>query len=197
MNNLKKLKLELAKMLANFSETETDKGPLYSENDWISTTTPVYVFTEDGELVPAPDGEYSTPEITSTYKRQEVYTVSAGVVTDVKSINTSSETTETVPTPETPEVVAEMAEVVTEEAPVETVAEPDATTKILEMVQELVNEVTTLKSEMEALRSDLDQLKLDVDAMSTSMANLSEQRRTVSVNDKKNTSKEIHPVFGV
>lgn len=195
MNNLKKLKLELAKMLANFSEFETDKGPLYSENDWITATVPVYVFTEDGELVPAPDGEYNTPETITTYKQKEVYVVVDGIVTEVKSVNSMAETSTA--STETEEVVAEMAEEVVTETTTETPAEEDPTTKLIQMVKELVDEVTALKSEMEVLRGEFDQLKSDVTALTTSMANLSEQRRTVTVNDKKNTSKEINPIFSI
>ena len=197
MNNLKKLKLELAKMLANFSEFETDKGPLYSENDWITATVPVYVFTEDGELVPAPDGEYNTPETVTTYKQKEVYVVVDGIVTEVKSVNSMAETSTENTSTETEEVVAEMAEEVVTETTTETSAEEDPTTKLIQMVKELVDEVTALKSEMEVLRGEFDQLKSDVTALTTSMANLSEQRRTVTVNDKKNTSKEINPIFSI
>lgn len=196
MNKLKKLKLELAKMLANFSEFETDKGPLYSENDWITATVPVYVFSEDGELVPAPDGEYSTPETVTTYKQREVYTVVGGVVTEVQSVNSMSETSEESATEEAPVELAEVTPTETTETPTETPAEEDPTTKILGMIKDLVEEVTTLKSEMEVLKSEFAQIKSDLSALTTSMANLSEQRRTVTVNDKKNTSKEIHPVFG-
>ena len=195
MNNLKKLKLELAKMLANFSEFETDKGPLYSENDWITATVPVYVFTEDGELVPAPDGEYNTPETITTYKQKEIYVVVDGIVTEVKSVNSMAETSTA--STETEEVVAEMAEEVVTETTTEIPAEEDPTTKLIQMVKELVDEVTALKSEMEVLRGEFDQLKSDVTALTTSMANLSEQRRTVIVNDKKNTSKEINPIFSI
>ena len=195
MNNLKKLKLELVKMLANFSEFETDKGPLYSENDWITATVPVYVFTEDGELVPAPDGEYNTPETITTYKQKEIYVVVDGIVTEVKSVNSKAETSTA--STETEEVVAEMAEEVVTETTTEIPAEEDPTTKLIQMVKELVDEVTALKSEMEVLRGEFDQLKSDVIALTTSMANLSEQRRTVIVNDKKNTSKEINPIFSI
>lgn len=194
MNNLKKLKLELAKMLAKFSEFETDKGSLYSENDWITTTVPVYVFTEEGELIPAPDGEYSTPETTTTYKQKEVYVVVDGVVTEVKSVNTMAETSEVTPAEETTSTEATMAEEIPAEV---TPTEEDPATKILEMIQELVNEVASLKSEMEVLKSEFEQIKSNVSAITTSMANLSEQRRTVSVNDKKSTSKEINPIFSI
>lgn len=205
MTNLIKLKLELAKAMAKFSEFETDKGPLYSENDWITTAVPVYVYTEDAELIPAPDGEYTTPEIVTTYKNQEVFTVVDGIVTEVKSINSSSETSEVITTEvptevteETPAVLAEetpvVEEVVTEEVP----AEDDAITKLMKMVQTLVEEVTTLSTEMESIKSELAQYKADLTAITTSMANLSEQRRVISITDSNKTkSKDVHPIFGV
>ena len=94
MNKLTKLKIELAKVMAKFSEYATDKGLVYSEGDWVSTSTPLYVFDENGTMLPAPDADYQSPERTSTYKYKEIWTVVDGVVTAVQSISTSEETTE-------------------------------------------------------------------------------------------------------
>lgn len=185
MNKLTKLKIELASVLAKFSEFQTDKGSIYSENEWITANVSVYIFGEDGSLLPAPDGDYSTPETSTTYKQSEVYTVVNGVVTDVKSINTMSETSEIVTeteeapstevTPET-ETTTETVEqtateieqaedvnetpteevTVTEEAPVE----EDKLTKVYEMIDTLVKEIESLKTTVEALSTTMDNAKL-------------------------------------
>lgn len=180
MNKFTKLKIELASVLAKFSEFQTDKGSIYSENEWITTNIPVYIFGEDGSLLPAPDGDYSTPETSTTHKHSEVYTVVNGVVTDVKSINTMSETSEIVTdtteeapstevTPETVEQTAteiKQAEdvietpteevTVTEEAPVD----EDKLTKVYEMIDTLVKEIESLKTTVEALSTTMDNAKL-------------------------------------
>ena len=199
MNKLTKLKIELAKVMAKFSEYATDKGLVYSEGDWVSTSTPLYVFDENGTMLPAPDADYQSPERTSTYKYKEIWTVVNGVVTAVQSISTSEETTE-----ETPAVV-EPTE--TEEAPVEetpatetveaeqseqtpAVDEPTETeqdvkfNKVFEMMNTLVTEMSTMKS--------------DIEALNTTMTNAKLGQQTVTIKDNAvNKSKEIHPIWSV
>lgn len=199
MNKFTKLKIELAKTMAKFSEYATDKGLVYSEGDWVSTSTPLYVFDENGTMLPAPDADYESPERTSTYKYKEIWTVVNGVVTAVQSISTSEETTE-----ETPAVV-EPTE--TEEAPVEetpatetveaeqseqtpAVDEPTETeqdvkfNKVFEMMNTLVTEMSTMKSDIEALNITMTNAKLG--------------QQTVTIKDNAvNKSKEIHPIWSV
>lgn len=183
MNKFTKLKIELASVLAKFSEFQTDKGSIYSENEWITTNVPVYIFGEDGSLLPAPDGDYSTPETSTTYKQSEVYTVVNGVVTDVKSINTMSETskivTDTTEIKQAEDVIETPTEevTVTEEAPVE----EDKLTKVYEMIDTLVKEIESLKTTVESLSST-------VESLSTTMDNAKLGRETIMVEDNQSKS---------
>ena len=198
MTNFTKLKIELAKAMAKFSEYVTDKGTVYSEGDWVSTNTTLYVFNDNGELIPAENGDYTSPERTSTYKYKEIWTVENGVVTSIQSISTSSETTEEVtPAEETPatettepteEVVAEQ----TEETPVtepiaEEVKENEVDikfNKVFEMMNTLVNEMSTIK--------------VDVEALNTTMTNAKMGQQSVVIKDAAvNKSKELHPIWSV
>lgn len=64
MSNKKSFLLKLAKMVMNFAEIRTDNGVLIHEG---TLTENVDVFIEqDGELIPAPDGEYVNEEMKIT-----------------------------------------------------------------------------------------------------------------------------------
>lgn len=198
MNKLTKLKIELAKVMAKFSEYSTDKGLVYSEGDWVSTSTPLYVFDENGTMLPAPDADYVSPERTSTYKYKEIWTVVNGVVTAVQSISTSEETTE-----ETPAVV-EPTE--TEEAPVEETpatetvevkqSEEAPATETVETEQDIkFNKVFEL---MNTLVTEMSTMKSDIEALNTTMTNAKLGQQTVTIKDNTvNKSKEIHPIWSV
>lgn len=57
-------RLKLAKMLLQFGTLLTDSGTLHYEGDLVEG---LEVFIEqDGELIPAPDGEYKTEDVTVT-----------------------------------------------------------------------------------------------------------------------------------
>lgn len=195
MNKLTKLRIELAKAMAKFSEFQTDKGMVYSEGDWVSTSTPLYIFDENsGELLPAADGAYESPERTSTYKYKEIWTVVNGIVTAVESISTSEETTNETPVAETEpieevvveikpieEVVVEQSEQVVEEVVNE---EEIKFNKVYDMINTLVNEISTLKS--------------DVDALNITMTNAKLGQQSVVIKDAAvNKSKELHPIWSV
>ena len=198
MNKLTKLKIELAKVMAKFSEYATDKGLVYSEGDWVSTSTPLYVFDENGTMLPAPDADYESPERTSTYKYKEIWTVVNGIVTAVQSISTSEETTPTTPTesapteetPATEPVVAEQSEQtpITEETPA--VVEPTVTeedvkfNKVFEMMNTLVSEMSTIKS--------------DIDALNTTMTNAKLGQQSVVIKDTAViNNNEISPIWNI
>ena len=67
--------LRLAKALLSLSQTETDKGTLIAETD-IEVGVEVFVEDENGEMVAAPDGDYTTDD--------KVITVVDGKVTEIK-----------------------------------------------------------------------------------------------------------------
>ena len=63
MSKFTKIKLELAKMLAKFSDVKTDKAVLTWDSDEdLREGMDVYVADENGEYVPAADGEYVTED---------------------------------------------------------------------------------------------------------------------------------------
>ena len=62
MNKLEKIKAELAKLLIKYSVVKTDKAVLeYDGNDLVAGMD-VYVTDENGDKVPAEDGEYVTED---------------------------------------------------------------------------------------------------------------------------------------
>lgn len=63
MSKFTKIKLELAKMLAKFSDVKTDKAVLTWDSDEdLREGMDVYVADENGEYAPAADGEYVTDD---------------------------------------------------------------------------------------------------------------------------------------
>lgn len=63
MNKLTKIRLELAKMIAKFSDLKTDKAVLTWDSDEdLAAGMDVYVQDENGEYKPAEDGEYVTED---------------------------------------------------------------------------------------------------------------------------------------
>ena len=63
MSKFTKIKLELAKMLAKFSDIKTDKAVLtYDSDEDLREGMDVYVADENGEYAPAADGEYVTED---------------------------------------------------------------------------------------------------------------------------------------
>ena len=67
--------LRLAKALLSLSQTETDKGTLIAENE-LEVGVEVFIEDENGEMVAAPDGDYTTDD--------KVITVVEGKVTEIK-----------------------------------------------------------------------------------------------------------------
>lgn len=71
-------RLKLAKMLMQFAEIETDKGKLTYEGELVEGTE---VFIEiEGELTPAPDGDYRADD--------QVITVAEGKVSKIEIVET-------------------------------------------------------------------------------------------------------------
>lgn len=63
MSKFTKIKLELAKMLAKFSDIKTDKAVLTWDSDEdLKAGMDVYVMDENGEYAPAADGDYVTED---------------------------------------------------------------------------------------------------------------------------------------
>lgn len=86
--------LRLAKALLSLSQTETDKGTLIAENE-LAVGVEVFIEDENGEMVTAPDGDYTTDD--------KVITVVEGKVTEIK--DKEEEVTEPIEEPKPEETV--------------------------------------------------------------------------------------------
>ena len=62
MSKLEKIKAELAKLLIKYSVVKTDKAVLEYDGEELVAGMDVYITDEDGNKVPAEDGEYVTED---------------------------------------------------------------------------------------------------------------------------------------
>ena len=62
MSKLEKIKAELAKLLIKYSVVKTDKAVLEYDGEELVAGMDVYITNEDGDKVPAEDGEYVTED---------------------------------------------------------------------------------------------------------------------------------------
>ena len=62
MSKLEKIKAELAKLLIKYSVVKTDKAVLEYEGEELVAGMDVFITDENGEKVPAEDGEYVTED---------------------------------------------------------------------------------------------------------------------------------------
>lgn len=133
--------LKLAKLLHTFEMITTDKGNLIAENE-VTTNTEVFIENAEGELEPAPSGEYTS--------KDNIYIVENGKVIEIKVLNVEPiETIETTEPIEETEEFAEVEEVV--EVAEEVVDEKE------KIIEELKAEIERLKTENEELKKQLEQ----------------------------------------
>ena len=62
MSKLEKIKAELAKLLIKYSVVKTDKAVLEYDGEELVAGMDVYITDEEGNKVPAEDGEYVTED---------------------------------------------------------------------------------------------------------------------------------------
>lgn len=62
MSKLEKIKAELAKLLIKYSVVKTDKAILEYDGEELVAGMDVYITSENGDKVPAEDGEYTTED---------------------------------------------------------------------------------------------------------------------------------------
>ena len=62
MSKLEKIKAELAKLLIKYSVVKTDKAVLEYDGEDLVAGMDVYITNENGDKVPAEDGEYTTED---------------------------------------------------------------------------------------------------------------------------------------
>lgn len=137
MNKAKLLKF--AKMLKLMTETNTNNGILIADNE-LAVGVEVFIQDEEGNLVPANDGEYETDDT--------IITVEGGKVTDIKAKEPEQPITEE-------PVVEENAE---EEPKEETEEQTEPDEKDTE-IENLKAEIETLNAENETLKAENEELK--------------------------------------
>lgn len=131
---------KLFRQLMSFGKVETDNGILIYEGDVLTEGTEVFIEDESGNIVPAPDGQYSD------------YIVKDGKIV---STNQSEEPAE----PETPaeEPVAE--EEVPVEEPTEAPAEEPEEDKYEKRFEALEKELEDLKAALAELQKEKDDME--------------------------------------
>lgn len=98
--DFKKMKRALAKIVARFAETSTDKGVLTYEGE-LEVGKDVYLLNADGEVVDAPDGEYKTED-------GKTIVVEGGKVSAINEVVATEEAEEDAPvSEESPEQIAD------------------------------------------------------------------------------------------
>lgn len=141
MNKLKLLKL--AHMLHCFSEVITNNGALICDSE-IAVGSEVFV-EKDGELIPAPDGQYQT--------EKQVITVATGVVTEIKEIEEKPIEEQTEETTEENTEETHEEETHEEETHEEQPDEKDA------RIAELEGELETANNKIKELEAEIERLK--------------------------------------
>lgn len=139
----KNLLIKLRAMLLNFEDIQTEEGVVLSVDGDLEVGKEVFTTDDNGDVVPAPDGEYNY--------ENKVITVAEGVVTAIADKEAPVETPTEEETPAEEPVVEENEEEApaAEETPAE---EEDKDAKIAELqarIAELEAENAELKAKLE------------------------------------------------
>ena len=153
-------RIKLMKHFLKFGSMVSDKGELYYEGD-VEVGLEVFVEDEQGEMIPAPDGEYVV--------EKQIFVIVEGKVTEIKDV---------VEAPAEPEVV-EAAEVTP--VPDEKVAELEA------KLAEKEAEVKELEAKVAELEAKLGEKEAEVVKLS---AEPTRQPAHIEVNDTQVVSKK-------
>lgn len=166
MSKIGKLKLELAKLLAQFSELKTDKGILSWPNEGeLVIGYEVYVLDENGEYNAPEDGTYTTED-------GKVITIAGGKVEAITEPEpeVEPETPEVVEEEETPvEAVEEVVEEPTEE-PIEETEPEDPIRKELDALYEIVDGLVKKVAELEGKTIEASETVMKMSKMSAAMS---------------------------
>ena len=165
MSKLGKLKLELAKLLAKFSELKTDKGILsWPVEGEIEIGFDVYVLDENGEYIAPEDGDYVTED-------GKTITLANGKVEAITEPETEAEV-EPEPEPEAEETVEAAEEPVAEPAvePEAEVVEDDGIRKEIDALYEVVNQLVKKVAELEGKTNETSETVVKMSKMSAAMS---------------------------
>ena len=165
MSKLGKLKLELAKLLASFSELKTDKGILsWPVEGEIEIGFDVYVLDENWEYIAPEDGDYVTED-------GKTITLANGKVEAITEPETEAEV-EPEPEPEAEETVEAAEEPVAEPAvePEAEVVEDDGIRKEIDALYEVVNQLVKKVAELEGKTNETSETVVKMSKMSAAMS---------------------------
>lgn len=165
MSKLGKLKLELAKLLASFSELKTDKGILsWPVEGELEIGFDVYVLDENGEYIAPEDGEYVTED-------GKTITLVNGKVEAITEPETEAEV-EPEPEPVAEETVEAAEEPVAEPAvePEAEVVEDDGIRKEIDALYEVVNQLVKKVAELEGKTNETSETVVKMSKMSAAMS---------------------------
>lgn len=165
MSKLGKLKLELAKLLASFSELKTDKGILsWPVEGELEIGFDVYVLDENGEYIAPEDGEYVTED-------GKTITLANGKVEAITEPETETEV-EPEPEPEAEETVEAAEEPVVEPTvePEAEVVEDDGIRKEIDALYEVVNQLVKKVAELEGKTNETSETVVKMSKMSAAMS---------------------------
>ena len=166
MSKLGKLKLELAKLLAAFSELKTDKGILsWPAEGEIEIGFDVYVLDENGEYIAPKDGDYVTEE-------GKVITLVNGKVDTIiepKTEPADEETVEETPVEAAEEPVTETEAEPETESAVEVPAEDDVR-KEIDALYEIVDQLVKKVAELEGKTNETSETVVKMRKMSAALS---------------------------
>lgn len=163
MSKLGKLKLELAKLLASFSELKTDKGILsWPVEGELEIGFDVYVLDENGEYIAPEDGDYVTED-------GKTITLVNGKVEAITEPETEPEVE---PEPEAEETVEAAEEPVVEPAvePEAEVVEDDGIRKEIDALYEIVDQLVKKVAELEGKTNETSETVVKMSKMSAAMS---------------------------
>ena len=180
MSQLSKIRLQLAKLVASFSELKTSNGILYwATEEELTAGMEVYLIDENGEYVEAPDGEYVDEE-------DRTIIVAGGKVESIMVKEAEAPKEEEAPTEVNVEINAEEVE-----APVETTEETvtEAIVEERKEVNELYSIVDALMKEMAAMKEEIASLREKIADFGKMSAAFSAEVEIENKDTKKTNSK--------
>ena len=153
MSKLEKIKAELAKLLIKYSVVKTDKAVLEYDGEELVAGMDVYITNEDGDKVPAEDGEYVTED-------NKTITVKDGKVESIVDPVAEVDAEEEEKKEDEPMVEEPMEEPMPEDKKEDEVSLEDVNTAISEMrkeIDELYKIVDSLLKKVGETRDEADE----------------------------------------
>ena len=153
MSKLEKIKAELAKLLIKYSVVKTDKAVLEYDGEELVAGMDVYITNEDGDKVPAEDGEYVTED-------NKTITVKDGKVESIVDKAAEVDAEEEEKKEDEPIVEEPMEEPMPEDKKEDEVSLEDVNTAISEMrkeIDELYKIVDSLLKKVGETRDEADE----------------------------------------